>query len=187
MGLIFGDSAVLKPLDPAMPLMTGIATAGTESNGACPQKEPHMDLGALLTGTNPLFVDVALLVGRVAIGVCFMIHAFGKLGLVGTGNMSGYIEWLESMGIPFAPVQAYMAMLTELLGGFALAVGFMTRPACLLLGFTMIVAARLGHKGAGYLITNEPEGAEYTINLAAICAVLFLIGPGTFSVDAILF
>ncbi|MEZ4290731.1 MAG: hypothetical protein R3E53_09450 [Myxococcota bacterium] len=42
-----------------------------------------MDLGALLTDTNPLLVDVALLVGRVAIGICFMIHAFGKLGWVG--------------------------------------------------------------------------------------------------------
>ena len=41
-----------------------------------------MDLGALLTGTNPLFTDVALLVGRVAIGVCFMFHAFGKLGII---------------------------------------------------------------------------------------------------------
>ncbi len=35
-----------------------------------------MDLGALLHGTNPLFMDVALLIGRVSIGVCFMIHAF---------------------------------------------------------------------------------------------------------------
>lgn len=146
-----------------------------------------MDLTNLMTGTSESMIDLAVLVGRLFIGICFMVHAFGKLGLVGTGNMSGYIQWLEGMGIPYAPVQAYLAMLTELLGGFALAVGFMTRPACLLLGFTMIVAARLGHKGAGYLITNEPEGAEYTINLAAICAVLFLIGPGTFSVDAIIF
>ena len=146
-----------------------------------------MDLSMLMTGTSDNLIDLAVLIGRVFIGVCFMVHAFGKLGLVGTGNMTGYIGWLESMGLPYASVQAYMAMLTELLGGLALAVGFMTRPACLLLGFTMIVAARMGHKGAGYLITNEPEGAEYTINLAAICVVLFLIGPGMFSVDAIVF
>ena len=37
---------------------------------------------------------------------------------------------------------------------------------------TMVVAARLGHKDAGYLITNDPPGAEYTINLAAVCAVV---------------
>ncbi len=144
-----------------------------------------MDLTTLMTGTSESMIDLAMLLGRVFIGVCFMVHAFGKLGLVGTGNMEGYIAWLEDLGIPFAPIQAYMAMLTELLGGLALAIGFMTRPACILLAGTMIVAAKLGHKGAGYLITNEPEGAEYTINLAAICAVFFLIGPGSFSVDAL--
>ena len=32
-----------------------------------------MDLGALLTETNPLLVDVALLIGRVTIGVCFTL------------------------------------------------------------------------------------------------------------------
>ncbi len=146
-----------------------------------------MDLTTLMTGTNESLIDLAMLVGRLFIGVCFMVHAFGKLGLVGTGNMTGYIAWLEDLGIPFAPIQAYMAMLTELLGGLALAIGFMTRPACIMLAGTMIVAAKLGHKGAGYLITNEPEGAEYTINLAAICAVFFLIGPGAFSVDALVF
>ena len=146
-----------------------------------------MDLSALMTETTEGLVDLAVLVGRLFIGICFMVHAFGKLGLVGTGNMAGYIGWLESMGLPFARLQAYMAMSTELLGGLALATGFMMRPAALLLAFTMIVAARLGHKDAGYLITNEPEGAEYTINLAAVCFVLFLIGPGAYSLDAMIF
>lgn len=146
-----------------------------------------MDLTALMTETTDGLIDLAMLIGRLFIGICFMVHAFGKLGLVGTGNMPGYIAWLEGMGLPFAKQQAYLAMLTELLGGLALAVGFMTRPAALLLAFTMVVAARLGHKGAGYLITNEPEGAEYTINLAAICLVFFLIGPRAYSLDAMIF
>lgn len=146
-----------------------------------------MDLSTLMTGTTESLIDLAVLIGRAFIGVCFMIHAFGKLGLVGTGNMEGYVGWLESLGLPMARMQAYAAMSTELLGGLALAAGFMTRPACLLLAFTMLVAARLGHKGAGYLITNEPEGAEYTINLAVICFVLFLIGPGAYSIDRLIF
>ena len=49
------------------------------------------------------------------------------------------------------------------------------------------MAGVLGHKGAGYLITNNPPGAEYTINLAAICAVFALLGPGHYSLDAVLF
>ncbi|MBM4382991.1 MAG: DoxX family protein [Deltaproteobacteria bacterium] len=147
-----------------------------------------MDLASLLTG--PLFagaLDLALLVGRVAIGVCFVIHALGKLGLVGTGNMQGFTDWLRSLGVPMPELNARMAMLSELLGGSALALGLMTRPACAVLIGTMAVAGVLGHKGAGYLITNNPPGAEYTINLAVICAMFFLLGPGAYSLDALLF
>ena len=41
--------------------------------------------------------------------------------------------------------------------------------------------------GAGYLITNDPPGAEYTINLAVVCGMFLLIGPGAISLDAMLF
>jgi len=144
------------------------------------------DLARLLVATTPGLVDLALLVGRVAIGVCFVTHGLGKLGLVGTGNMQGFVAWLKQLGVPQAEIQARMAMLSELAGGSLLALGLFTRPACLLLVFTMIVAGRIGHRGAGYLITNNPPGAEYTINLAAICFVLLLMGPGTFSLDWLL-
>lgn len=144
-----------------------------------------MDTGTLLNTT--LWPDLALLIGRVFIGVCFVIHGLGKLGLVGTGNMQGFVEWLESLGVPMAPVQARIAMLSEITGGTLLALGLFMRPACLLLIGTMIVAGRLGHRNAGYLITNEPPGAEYTINLAAICFVFLLLGPGAFSLDALFF
>jgi putative oxidoreductase len=146
-----------------------------------------MDLGSLLVDTSAFFTHTALLIGRLAIGVCFVIHALGKLGLVGTGNMQGFAEWLKSLGVPYAAIQARIAMLSELVGGSLLALGLFTRPACLLLIATMIVAGRIGHKGAGYLITNNPPGAEYTINLAVICGVFFLLGPGLFSLDQIVF
>lgn len=146
-----------------------------------------MDLGVLLTGTNPLFVDVALMIGRVSIGVCFMIHAFGKLGWVGAGSLDGFAAWLGDLGVPMPHVQARMAMLSELVGGAALALGLLTRPACLALIGTMLVAGIVGHRGAGYLITNDPPGAEYTVNLAVVCGMFLLIGPGRISLDALLF
>lgn len=101
--------------------------------------------------------------------------------------LAGFVEWLESLGVPMAPVQARLAMLSEIGGGTALALGFLTRPACLLLIVTMIVAGSLGHKGAGYLITNDPPGAEYTINLAVVCFLFLIFGPGAYSLDAALF
>jgi len=158
-------------------------------NGAGFQREAAMesgfDLGLLLV--QPWHANIGLFLGRLAIGLCFVTHGLGKLGVVGTGNMQGFVEFLDSVGVPMAPVQARMAMLSEITGGSLLALGLLTRPACLLLIVTMIIAARIGHKGAGYLITNNPPGAEYTINLAVICAVLFLTGPGVISLDYLLF
>jgi putative oxidoreductase len=144
-----------------------------------------VDLGTLLH--EPLWADLALLIGRVFIGVCFVIHGLGKLGLVGTGNMQGFVEYLQSTGMPLAAVQARIAMLSEIAGGSLLVLGLFMRPACMLLMATMLVAGRVGHKRAGYLITNDPPGAEYTINLAAICLVLLLLGPGAYSLDALIF
>jgi putative oxidoreductase len=146
-----------------------------------------MDWRTLLTGSTPGLVDLAVFIGRVAIGGCFVVHALGKLGLVGTGNLAGFTEWLRSLGVPYPWAQARVAMLSELGGGAFLALGLFTRPACVVLIATMAVAGLLGHKGAGYLITNNPPGAEYTINLAVVCFMFLLIGPGVLSLDGILF
>ena len=146
-----------------------------------------MDLGALLVDSTPGLVDLALLIGRVFVGVCFVVHGLGKLGVVGSGNLKGFAEWLRSLGVPSPMLQARLATLSELVGGTALALGLFMRPACLLLIFTMTVAGVVGHKDSGYLITNDPPGAEYTINLAALCFAFFLTGPGRISFDAVLF
>jgi putative oxidoreductase len=146
-----------------------------------------MDFASLLIDTSPDLVNLAILVMRLFIGICFIVHGLGKLGVVGTGDMPGFVGWLESLNVPFAPIQARMAMASEIAGGSALILGLFTRPACLLLIATMVIAARLGHKGSGYLITNEPPGAEYVVNLAAICFVIALLGPGLYSLDRLFF
>ncbi len=146
-----------------------------------------MEFGPLLLNTYGWMTDIALLIGRVAIGVCFVIHGLGKLGIVGTGTMASFAEWLKELGLPMPGLQARAAMLSEIAAGSLLAVGLFTRPACVLLIATMIVAGRVGHRDSGYLITNDPPGAEYTINLAVICAVFLLLGPGRASLDFLIF
>ena len=141
----------------------------------------------ILLYSDPFMADVALLIARVFIGVCFVVHALGKLGVVGTGNMNGFAGWLKSMGLPFPELQARLAMLCELLGGISIALGLGTRVGLTLCFATMIMAILIGHKGGGYLITNTPPGNEYALNLAVICVVLALLGPGAYSLDAMIF
>ncbi len=146
-----------------------------------------MDLASLLLDRPGWALDVGLLLTRLFIGICFIVHGLGKLGLVGTGDMDGFVAWLDELGVPMPDVQARIAMLSEIVGGTLLTLGLFTRPACALLIGTMVIAARLGHRGAGYLITNDPPGAEYTINLAVICGLILLLGPGAVSFDAAFF
>ena len=49
-----------------------------------------MELGPLLVDRIDWMTDIALLFGRGFIGVCFVTHGLGKLGIVGTGNMEGF-------------------------------------------------------------------------------------------------
>lgn len=145
-----------------------------------------MSFTHFFVSTRPVFFDLAMLIFRIFIGVCFVVHALGKLGIVGPGNMAGFAGWLKSLGLPFPEAQARAAMLSELVGGALIAVGLGTRIAALICFFTMTVAAFLGHKGAGYLITNNPPGNEYALNLAMLMIVLLLLGPGSYSLDYLL-
>jgi putative oxidoreductase len=147
-------------------------------------------LQQLLLHSNSGLLDIALLILRVFIGVCFVVHGLGKLGIVGPGGpnaMEGFAGWLRSLGMPMPHLQARLAMLSEIAGGLLITFGLGMRFGAVICLFTMLVAATIGHRGGGYLITNQPPGNEYAINLAVVMVVLLLTGPGAYSLDQVFF
>ena len=147
-------------------------------------------MSPLLTAEFARAVPATILILRAFIGPCLIVHGLGKLGIVGPGGpnaLQGFAGWLQSLGVPLPGVQARLAMLAELVGGALILAGLFYRPAALACMATLAVAALIGHKGGGYLITNTPPGNEYALNLAVVLLVMALLGPGAYSLDAALF
>jgi putative oxidoreductase len=126
------------------------------------------------------FRDWGLLFLRVALG-SFYLYAHGWHKLAG-----GVHAWRELggamryTGIHFAPVfWGLMAALSETLGCVMVILGFLFRPACILLFITLCVASLsvLHGKGGGLEIAAHP------IELAILFFSLLFIGPGKYSID----
>ncbi len=142
-------------------------------------------LETLLLSYPEWLLQFALFVVRVALGLCIIVHGTGKLGWLKSNpaGVKGFAGWLESMGMPYPRLNAWAATLTEFLGGILFTLGLGTRFVAVALTINMLVAVLKGHKGGGYLILNNPPGAEYAINLTLLFGMFVLLGPGAISLD----
>ena len=130
---------------------------------------------------------VALLLIRLVFGVGIVLHGWDKV------IHGGPFHWADEMGslsnIPH-PLQA-LATCAEVGGGIALIGGFLTPLAMLGLAVTMTVALYKGHlvAGEGFVSLDRPFKPTYEIVAHfLIVAVAFLLsGPGTLSLDYLLF
>ena len=124
--------------------------------------------------------SVGLLLLRLVMGAAFLFHGWPKI--------QNPLGWMG----PEAPVPGILqalAALAEFGGGMALIVGLLTRLASLGIATNMVVALAMVHLPHGDPFVGKPGGPSY--ELAAVylaCAILFLLlGPGRFSLDALLF
>ena len=123
-------------------------------------------------------VDLALLILRVTAGVTMALHGWNKTkGLDGTG------KWFESMGMRPGALHARLAAFTEIGGGLALAVGFLTPLAGASFVGLMLVAGIVGHWRKGFFIFRKDQGWEYVLILGAIGTTLAMTGAGKYSLD----
>jgi putative oxidoreductase len=126
------------------------------------------------------------LILRLGLAAVFIYHGMQKVN--GPGHEAG-MNWVpkpadqpEAPEVPPPAVQAAVAY-GELVGGIALAVGFLTRLAAL------GIAAIMG--GAIYTVTGKNgfdllnHGYEYNFLILVVCAAVFLLGGGTLAVDRV--
>lgn len=122
--------------------------------------------------------NTGLLIMRVGLGIMMIYHGYPKL----LGGMEQWVAVGSSMkylGINFTPaIWGFLAAVTETFGGFLLVIGLAFRPACLLLMFTMVVAATMHLNNGDGLMT-----ASHAIELGIVFLGLVFIGPGKYSVD----
>lgn len=128
-------------------------------------------------------MDTGLVILRVLLGVTMAAHGYGKL--FRGGRIAGTAGWFDSIGMRPGKVHAWLAALTEVGAGLALALGLFTPFAAAGFVSLMFVAAWTVHRGKGFFVAAD--GWEYNLVLAGGAVVVAIMGAGTASLDHLIF
>lgn len=127
--------------------------------------------------------ELADLLTRVTVGALLIPHGaqklfgwFGGYGLTATGDY-----FATNLGLEPGILFALLAGLVEFLGGLALVVGLLTRPAALAVAVFMAVALST-HVPNGFFWTSG--GIEYPLMWGLLAVAILLRGGGRHSLDA---
>jgi putative oxidoreductase len=129
--------------------------------------------------------DAGLLLLRFAVGGTFFAHGMQIVtGMWGGPGVAEFARTLEGFGYQQAPVLAWVAGLTALVGGALVVLGFLTPIAAAGLLALMInsVAVKIGN---GFFIASPagPNAVELDVVLGLSAAALVLTGPGRIALD----
>jgi putative oxidoreductase len=134
----------------------------------------------LIRGIN----DEVVLAARLLLATLFLIFGWRKLR-----DFSGTVSQMAQLGVPMPVLAAGVATFMELPVAFAVAVGALTRPLALLMALYALGTALIGHrywtvKDAGYV--DSLDGFYKDLGLMGGFLLLFIIGAGKYSIDALL-
>jgi len=130
---------------------------------------------------------------RLIVGFGFIEHGYAKIA----HGPPAFVSILHGLGVPAAHLMAWVTILIELLGGFAVLVGAVVPLISLPLAGLLVVAMLSVHLPYGFssikLIAVTPAGPQFgppgyecDLLYLACLATLVLTGSGPFSVDALL-
>ena len=144
----------------------------------------------------PRNVDLALLLLRMAGLYLALGHGWGKISsLIAQGSGAGIVKGVAQLGFPAPLVFAWLAGLSEFVGGLCVALGLFTPIAAAFAAFTMAVASFGRHHALQQLlgllevrsVSEEQAKAwgnpELSIVYLLVMVTVGLTGPGAFSLD----
>jgi len=139
-------------------------------------------------GQSQQRLEIARIVIRIALAWIFVYHGSGTLfntfqgpGLHAGANFYATTAHLHP-GIFFAVLSGSM----EFFGGLAIGVGLLGRLAALGLIGEMVMATITVTGQHGLESSGLGQGYEINIALAALCAIIVLVGTGRFSLGAVI-
>ena len=127
--------------------------------------------------SKPTLADAGFLILRIS-GAFFAVHGWGKVHTGLTGSTWGFVDSVRGLGFPAPLLFAWLAALSELVGGIAVTLGIYTRFASLTCAVTMFVAAFIAHGDDGF--------SKMELALVYLCLFLGLVftGGGKLTVDS---
>src|SRR3990170_1353634 len=99
-----------------------------------------MSTTSLTAGEASTSGSIAILVGRIFLSIMFILAGFSKLTAI-----SATAGWFGSIGLPAPTATAVVVGLVELVGGLAIAVGYQTRIAAIVIALFTVVATLIAH------------------------------------------
>lgn len=125
--------------------------------------------------------DAVVLLGRILLASLFLVS--GTLKIVGFAGTLGY---MQAVGLPATTLLLVLTIVVEVGGGLALAFGWKTRWAALVLAGFVLIATFVFHQ----FWSVPPEQVQNQLNhflknIAIIGGLLcvFAVGPGRYSVE----
>lgn len=121
--------------------------------------------------------DIASLAGRVMLSALFLLSGLGKVAAP-----AATIGYIESAGLPFAPVGFGLAVLVEVVGGVALILGYRTRFVAASLAAFTLASAVIFHSN----FSDQNQLVHFLKNIAIVGGLLQIVafGAGRFSIDS---
>jgi putative oxidoreductase len=127
--------------------------------------------------------DFLLLAGRILLGWVLLRSGFGKIG-----DIASYAKTFPGRGL--MPWMAYIAVPFEFFGGIALVLGLATRYVVIGFIIFLLVASFSSHAYWTYTdaAMRRMHDSSFWKNISMLGGflLLFVVGPGRFSVDRLL-